>query len=192
MSATRAALGLALALLTSVSPARAERGPVAVEFDPITTTLGARNLLVHIEPAAVPHWTFGVIAFAADFPDWVDHLMSYRNRDAGFDSRIELSGGVATDYYLDAARHGVHVGVIAFVWNYRVARNGDVARFANLEVLPRVGYRYFPFLEVALYLDAFAGLQTELRLTGDDVVDGSEVKTTPILPFGTVHVGYHF
>ncbi|MEZ4403939.1 MAG: hypothetical protein R3B06_28200 [Kofleriaceae bacterium] len=192
MTAARRALGVVVAAAALAPAAHAERGPVAVEFDPLTTALGARNLLVHVEPAAVPRWTFGAIVFAADFPDWVDHLMSYRNRDAGFDSQIGLSGGLATDYYPDPRRQGLHLGVIAFVWNYRVARGGDVTRFANLEVLPRVGYRYFPVRRLGLYLDGFAGLQAEFRLTGDAVVDGATVRTTPVLPFGTVHLGYHF
>lgn len=184
-------LGLAVAALVP-NQVLADRGPVAIEFDPITTVMGARNLLVHIEPSGVPHWTFGGIVFAADFPTWMDNFLSYRNRHAGFDSRIELSGGVATDYYFDGARQGLHVGAIAFVWNYKVSRNNDVGRFSNLEFMPRVGYRYFPFERVSIYLDAFAGLQTELHLTGDNIVDGSQVRTTPILPFGTVHLGFHF
>lgn len=192
MSPPLVARALLLSAVVAATPANADRGPLAVEFDPITTAMEARNLLVHLEPKATPHWTFGAIAFAADFPDWVDDLMSYRNRDAGFDSRIELSWGLATDYYLDPRRQGLHVGAIAFVWNYRVARNGDVTRFSNLEIMPRAGYRYFPFRQVAIYLDAFAGLQAELHLTGDHEVDGVDVKATPLLPFGTVHLGYHF
>ena len=172
--------------------AQDNRGQFAVEFDPITTSLGARNLLLYYEPNALEHWTFSGIVFAADFPDWVDDLMSYRNRDKNFESKIAPSLGAGTDYFFNRNKEGAHLGVILFLWNYEVSRNAQKAEFSNLEILPRVGYRYFPFSGVDLFLDAFAGLQFEIRAGGNNSLDGEEVEPTPILPFMTVHLGYHF
>ncbi len=80
-------LGVLLALPVSAAHADEPRTlrAIAVEFDPMTTPLGARNLLVTFEPPALPHTSFSAIAFASDFPTWVDDLMSYRNRGEGFD-----------------------------------------------------------------------------------------------------------
>lgn len=183
-------LGFAAMTMVHVTAAEAQRGRVSLEIDPITTALGARNVLLYFSPS--DHWTVSGIAFAADFPEWVDDLMSYKNRDKNFDSQINLSAGVGADYYFQPSREGMHVGLILFLWNFEVSRNQDTAEFSNFEVLPRIGYRVFPFENSGLYFDAFGGLQFEFEAKGDPWVDGEEVERTPALPFATVHLGFHF
>ena len=197
------ALAAALAPLASSAPLRTaaaaesaktdrKLGWVSVEFDPITTPLGARNLLVYLEPPALPHASFGAVAFASDFPGWVDDLMGYRNRGEGFDLRVRPSPGVVADWYLGEDRAGWHVGAFAFYWRYEAARGGDVARFQNLIAMPRVGYRWFPFDRLPVYLDPFVGAMFEARAGGESDLDGSRVRPSPVLPFATIHLGLHF
>jgi len=167
-------------------------GWISVELDPLTTPIGARNLFLYIEPPALEHWSMSIGAFASDFPDAIDNIMSYRNRDAGFDIKVRLSPGLTVDYFLSGERSKWHVGVMMFLWRYEVERNGSQATFTNHVVLPRIGYRWFPFDSVNVYLDPFAGLMTEYTVSGDATVDGATVKATPIIPFASAHLGFHF
>jgi len=166
-------------------------GWVAVEFDPATTALGARNVFVYVEPPDT-HWSASLGIFAADFPGWVNDILSYRNRDAGLDIDVRVSPGATVDYFLSAQKTGWHGGLMTFLWRYEVSRGGDVGRFTNHVLLPRVGYRWFPFDGINVYLDPFAGLMFEYRVSGDSTVDGERVRPTPIVPFATVHAGFHF
>jgi len=192
-----AAVVIALIALVS-TPADAspqddrDLGWVSLEFDPLTTPLGARNLFVYIEPPALPHVSFSVGVFAADFPDWMDEILSYRNRGADFDSQVRISPGFTVDYFADDERKGWHAGMFNFFWRYRVRRNGMEATFTNHVLLPRLGYRWFPWTSVDVYLDPFAGLMFEYKLGGDNNLDGDVVKPTPIIPFASVHAGFHF
>ncbi len=176
----------------SNDPSVPNLGWVGLELDPLTTPLGARNLFVYLEPPSLPHWSVSLGVFASDFPDRVDELLSYRNRNRDFDIKVRLSPGLTIDYFLAGKRHKWHVGLMSFLWRYEVERNGDVATFTNHVILPRVGYRWFPFESVNVYLDPFVGLMTEYKVAGEANVDGDEVKPTPIIPFATAHLGFHF
>ncbi len=192
---TSALIALLLLLLASSKASAAsprDLGWISIELDPITTAMGAKNLLVNIAPPKLSNWSLTGIAFAADFPGWVDNILSYRNRDEEFNSRINLSPGASVDYYIENERSGWHTGLLMFLWRYEVTRNNDRARFINHIVMPRVGYRWFPFETVDVYLDPFAGVMFEYNVDGNNQVDGSTVRPTPIVPFATIHAGYHF
>ena len=184
---------LTVALVMSPRPSEArDLGWVGVELDPMTTALGARNLLLYIEPPALPHWSLSGVIFASDFPDFVDGMLSYRNRDKGLDIKVKASPGMTVDYFFEGPRQGWHAGVFMFLWRYEVERGGDRAAFINHIVLPRLGYRWFPFDAVDFYVDPFAGLMFEYTIDGDTRVDGTRAQPTPLIPFATVHAGYHF
>ncbi len=110
----------------------------------------------------------------------------------GYDSKINASAGLTVDYFARADRTGWHAGVFMFLWRYEVSRNGDTSRFVNHVIMPRVGYRWFPFHRTNFYVDPFLGLMTEYTVRGDSRVDGEVYRPTPLIPFATVHVGYHF
>ena len=133
-----------LAISSLQIDAKAQNSEFAVEFDPITTAVGAKNLLLYYEPKE-SHWTFSAIGFSADFPEWVTDFMSHKNKGKGFDYEIKPSLGLGTDYFVNKNKTGAHYGLILFLWNYEVSRNNQTAEFSNLEILPRAGYRYFPF-----------------------------------------------
>ncbi|MEZ4652851.1 MAG: hypothetical protein R3E12_04395 [Candidatus Eisenbacteria bacterium] len=183
---------LASGVIGTTSAAERELGMFSVEFDPLTTPLGARNLLLYVEPDTWNHWSFSAIAFASDFPNWVDDLMGYRNADKGFDVRVRLSPGATVDRFFRNQRTGWHAGILAFVWRYEVARAEDQIKFEDLIIMPRLGFRWFLWENRNLYLDPFVGMMLERRLGGAAIVDGEQWKASPVLPFATIHVGYHF
>lgn len=190
---------VAVTLLISASPSTHAETPrardlgwVSIELDPMTTPLGARNLLVYVEPPQLPHWSASIIAFAADFPDWMDDILSYRNRDGDFEHAIRPSPGITLDRFFTAERAGWHVGAFMFLWRHRVRRGGDEASYSTHVILPRVGYRWFPSRRVNFYVDPFAGVMFEYKIAGDNRVDGATHRPTPIIPFASVHMGYHF
>lgn len=182
---------VALALLNPVSADDRPLGPLAVEFDPMTTPLGARNVFLLIEPPALPHMTFSVGAFASDFAPWVDDLMSWPNRGQDFDLRVRPSPGLTVDAYLREDHQGLHAGGFLFLWRYEAERGGETAHFTNQILLPRIGYRWFPGPQTRVYLDPFAGVMFESFVAGDNRLDGDVVKPAPAVPFATVHLGLH-
>lgn len=165
---------------------------LAIETDPITTLFGATTLSVLIEPQRVGNWSLSTNIVAADFPDWMDNLLNPANKGKGFDTRIAIGGGFAIDYFLKAEREGCYVGFINLFFQNKVEKGGASGDVLSHNIIPRVGYRWYPFERSNFYVNPFLGIRYEYLPKHRLIVGGEEFEAAGFGPFGTIHIGYHF
>ena len=168
---------------------------IGVETDPISTVFGARTLSVLIEPPKIEHWSLFLNVVHADFPNWMDDFLNPNNKGKDFDTWIRIGGGVGLDYFTKEEREGLYFGLLnLFFQNDIISKNqNDVPKSVlTHNVIPRVGYRWFPFQKIRFYVNPFVGLRYEYSLGEPQFIDGKEFLAAGIQPFGTVHIGYHF
>ncbi|MEM9897552.1 MAG: hypothetical protein AAF789_14420, partial [Bacteroidota bacterium] len=144
------------------------------------------------EPRGLEHLSLFANVISADFPDWMDNLLNPNNKDQGFDHSISIGGGAALDYFLRANREGLYFGMINLFFNNEVARGGQSVSILSHNIIPRAGYRWYPFKTTTFYLNPFAGFRYEYLISEEVIVDGSAYDGASLQPFGTIHIGYHF
>ncbi|MBV6646088.1 MAG: hypothetical protein KI790_11605 [Cyclobacteriaceae bacterium] len=169
-----------------------ETKSVAIETDPTTTIFGARTLSIIIEPESLGHFSIFTNVVTADFPTWIEDLINPRMANKAFEAQIKIGGGFSVDYFLDADRTGWYFGLLNLFFKNQVSRNEQRQTFTTHNIMPRIGYRWFPFTNNNIYLNPFFALKGEYKLSGNNLVDGQRYKPQPIYAFMTVHIGYHF
>ena len=165
---------------------------IAIETDPISTTFGAKTFSVLVEPAQLPHWSLFVNVVSADFPDWMDDFLNPKNKGKGFDIKIGIGGGFAFDYFLKPERTGLYFGMINLFFQNDITLNNATKKILTHNVIPRAGYRWYPFSRTAFYLNPFFGFRYEYALEGALRIENQEFTPAGIQPFATLHIGYHF
>lgn len=192
MTTTRLLLCALVGLLSSDLFAQRAIGWLGVETDPMTTVFGARTLSILVEPQKTPHWSLFLNVVYADFPTWLDDLTNPKNEGKGFDTRILLGGGAALDYFLKEERVGTYFGMIHLFFENEVIKDNERQEVLTHNIIPRIGYRWYPFRRVNFYLNPFLGLRLEHDFGKGMQVSGKAYEAAGLQPFGTMHVGYHF
>lgn len=169
-----------------------EKKWIGLETDPISTAFGARTLSAVIEPQTVNHWSLFLNIVNADFPNWMDDFLNPKNKGKGLDSKINIGGGFAVDYFINTERKGIYLGLLNLFFQNEVALNNSKGKLVTHNLIPRMGYRWYPFDKVNFYLNPFIGLRYEHAFQNTLTVDGIEFRPAGIQPFGTMHIGYHF
>ena len=164
----------------------------AIETDPVSTVLGARTISLLLEPSQLPHWSFFTNVVQADFPDWMDDFLNPTNKDKGFETKINIGGGFAVDYFLQAQREGLYFGLLNLFFQNEVSRAEASEKVMTHNIIPRVGYRWYPFQKSAFYVNPFVGLRYEYAWDTAVRLEGQEFSAAGTQPFATVHIGYHF
>ncbi|MEO0727321.1 MAG: hypothetical protein AAFZ63_22430 [Bacteroidota bacterium] len=186
---------LASLLLLMVIPCigqELERNWLAIETDPVSTALGARTLSVIVEPSTIDHWSLFLNVVRADFPDWMDDFLNPNNKGENFTSRITIGGGFALDYFPKQSRDGLYFGLINLFFRNEISRNTTQRSILTHNIIPRMGFRWYPFEKTKLYLNPFFGLRYEYSWQKESTVDGTLYSAAGLQPFGTLHLGYHF
>jgi len=162
---------------------------VALETDPISTLLGAKTLSVVLEPKRPGHWSFFLNGVTANFPDWVDDVLNPNNKNKGFATKISFGGGFAVDYFLKEERKGIYVGLMNLFFDNNVRNGGLQKSILTHNVIPRLGYRWYPLNQKTLYLNPFVGIRYEYSLNGMTTIKGQKFEAAGLQPFGTIHIG---
>ncbi|KJD31195.1 hypothetical protein PW52_16770 [Tamlana sedimentorum] len=169
-----------------------EKSWIGLETDPISSAFGAKTLSVVIEPQKSHHWSLFLNVVNADFPNWMDDFLNPKNKGKGFDSKINIGGGFAIDYFIKEERKGVYLGLINLFFQNEISRNTVSGKVLTHNIIPRVGYRWYPFKKAKLYVNPFLGLRYEYSFQNTLMIDGAVFTPAGIQPFGTIHIGYHF
>ena len=145
---------------------------------------------MQVEPVALRGVALSAVAFSGEFPGFAQRALRFAD-DEGVRWRIAPSFGAGIDYFPVERAAGLFVGVVVLQFRNKLERSGDRSSFQSLNIIPRVGYRYFPFAGSGLYVTPFAGPRFEFKIAGSNTVDGAVFEPTRIAPFATVHVGVH-
>lgn len=184
-----------LALLSGLAiklNAQNNRSWLSIETDPMTTMFGAKTVSLLVEPENIRHWSLFTNVVSADFPQWMDDLLNPKNKDKGIDARIKVGGGFALDYFFRPEREGYYVGLINLFFNNALQKGSTEETVVSHNIIPRVGYRWYPFKGRNFYVNPFLGIRYEYLLTKAMPLQGESFKAAGTQPFGTIHIGYHF
>ena len=164
---------------------------ISVETDPSTFMFGGYALHLRIKPANSQHLVVGLGAYSMDMPDF---LIGKENSDNGWNVRINSALGLFGEYYFSEANSKWFAGLQLGVQNYKNTNDnltGLETKYANLLVMPSIGYTWKPF-KFPLYIKPWLGVGYITTVSGSKTLGSYNYVVAPIVPFPTVHIGYTF
>ncbi len=166
---------------------------ISLETDPSTFVFGGYAAHIRIKPANSKHLVVGAGAYAMDYPDFLVNMNS-DNKDKGWKVRINSAFGFFGEYYFSEANSKWFTGLQAGVQNYKITNENILnkeSKYSNLLLMPSIGYNWQPF-HFPFYIKPWLGIGYTTKISGENSINTSVYKISPITPFVTVHVGYTF
>lgn len=185
------------------APTTAPKQPfyVSVETDPAfwLSTLpngGAFDLNLNIRPARYPRLRLGVMGYTGRWsgdlaksllltPDFKEDNWQTQWNGAGLEAQYQFRFGLP--------RGGLQPG-LRLQWNQFVYRQ-DAQRKADADHLvltPQVGFQWFPFKKLGLYVLPWAGIQLPVAGTDQVTISQEQRQTQKPIPVLTAHIGWEF
>lgn len=91
------------------------------------------------------------------------------------------------------ARGGLQPGIRLqwnqFIYNQSASKKGEANHFV---ITPQLGFQWFPFKNIGLYILPWAGVQIPTTGTDKITINGNERATRKIMPIITAHIGWEF
>ena len=197
MTIKKSAMGLLIVIflfLAAPSYAADADSLFSLEVDPATFFLKGYSLHFRFTPSnsAAAHWVFGLGIYALEFPDPLRDLV-VNNSDDNLDLKLTHGYGLFSEYYLRPDRRGWFLGGQLALTQYDLHNpsKGSDAHYTTLLIMPRAGYRWFPF-QNGFYLLPWIGVGYNPKVSGGTTVGDKTYHLSPILPFATLHLGYQF
>jgi dihydroflavonol-4-reductase len=96
-------------------------------------------------------------------------------------------------FRLGLKRGGLQAG-LRLQWNqFFYTQDGSKKGEANhLVITPQIGFQWFPFKNMGLYVLPWTGVQIPTLGTNKTAINGEERNTRKIMPIVTAHVGWEF
>lgn len=189
-------VGILVSSFSKIHAQGKERSWFGLETDPISTTFGARTLSAVVEPAKMGHFSLFFNVVNADFPNWMDDFLNPKNKGKGLESKIKIGGGFGGDYFVKEEKEGLYFGLLNLIFEYQVRQSTGPSDESNTfltgNLIPRIGYRWYPSKKVNFYINPFLGMRYEYAMQNPLIYDTTEYLPAGVQPFGTVHLGYHF
>ena len=182
-------IAAATILLSTTLQASEPEGSFSIEVDPATYAFSGYALHLKKNFAALPHWQFGVGAYAMDFPDVLVDLND-KNKNLDWEQRLSLGVGLFVDYFFEENQEGLFIGGQLAYQEYDVTRYGTSSEYTTMLSMGYVGYQYYFYDN--FYLKPWGGLGYQNKISGSSIVNGQEFDVAPLLVFAALHVGYKF
>ena len=174
---------------------------LSIETDPVfwLSTLPngpAFDANVNIRLRSAPRWRFGVLGYRGKWTGSLAKSLLLSKEFTEPDWGVQWQGlGMETQYQirLGLTRGGLQPGV-RLQWNqlnYQ-QREATVATANHFVVTPQVGFQWFPFTKLGLYILPWVGAQLPVAGTDGVLVHGSRRASRPVIPVATAHVGWEF
>ncbi len=177
--------------MTSVSTALANT-QFEIETDPATFAMDGYALHFRVWPQSLPKMRLGAGIYSLSLPDAMIN-MNTKNKDEGWDVEINRGIGFFSEYYMSPDKQewfvGIQLGHQSFTVKNRTLGNGT-SEFSNILVMPYGGYRWQ--LNKRFYAQAWMGLGYTDTISGNAQINDETYDVSPVIPFGTLHVGYSF
>lgn len=164
---------------------------LSVATDAAPWFLGGYSALVMLEPQQTPHLRLSAEAWGMNFPETIIDRHE-DNSGEGWQRRIDGAVAITADYHLRQDGRGWHAGITLNTMHSQVSRreHAGQADFWTFEVLPRIGYRWFPSQKLGLFINPWLGIG-QLNMITQPAPVGGEVFVEPLFqPLGTIHVGW--
>lgn len=164
----------------------------SVEIDPATFAFGGYSAHLRIKPPKCDHIQIGAGVYAMNFPDLFVG-MNDKNKDKGWDVRLNLGVGLFGEYFFKEVNKGWFLGAQASLQEYRIENeNAEGSNsFTNGLLMGYGGYSIKPF-SFPLYIKPWAGVGYTGKMSGENTLGDLEYDIAPISMFATLHIGYTF
>lgn len=101
--------------------------------------------------------------------------------EAQYQFRLKLKRG--------GLQSGVRLQWNQFIYNQDNYKKGEANHFV---ITPQVGFQWFPFKKIGLYVLPWAGVQIPTLGTDNIIIDNAKRATRKIMPVITAHIGWEF
>jgi len=162
----------------------------SIEIDPATFAFSGYGVHLRVQPKNSEHLIVGLGAYAMDFPSVLVDLNS-KNKDQGWDVRLNQGYGLFGEYYFSEANKKWFAGAQLAFQEYKIEKDffdGD-AKYSNVLLMGLGGYTLQPF-DFPLYFKFWGGLGYTGKISGENFIGDAEYDISPILMFGALHIGY--
>jgi len=189
--ATLLAISLFAGTLLNAQTATLEgKTTLSIETDPSTFLFNGYGFHVRLKPKDSRHWLAGAGSYALDLPAFLVNLNA-DNKDKGWKVRINSAYSLFGEYYFSEANQKWFAGLQVGIQNYKNT-NADVpgeSKYANLLIMPSIGYNWQPF-KFPIYIKPWFGLGYTSKISGGNAINNLNYDASPIVPFLTMHLGY--
>jgi hypothetical protein len=162
----------------------------ALEIDPAPFFLNGYSISVKYSSGQLAKLAGMASVFQSDFPD---KMMLKINRDRGWtDMKMERSYAVFLEYYLRNSRKGFYSGPAVFWYNKSVAleESGKRTKFRTLYPNLRIGYIWYPFKSLGLYVNPWINVGSEFNLDHSNQIDNIEFAPSRFQYIVAIHLCY--
>jgi len=173
-----------------ILPATTKQHSISVELDPAPFLLSGYSFSARYNNKRWPHWSIMASAFAADFPN---NMLSDINRENGWkDVKFIFSKAIFIDYHFKSSGKGLFVGPSLFVYNIEAMNTvaGRTVSFKTAYPNFRIGYTWYPFRKLNLYLTPWLNMGKEFRTGKSDQFEGTAYQPEKFKYIPALHLGY--
>lgn len=165
----------------------------AIEVDPATFAFGGYSMHLRFKPQKIKHLLFGIGVYAMDIPELLVNMNS-KNKNKGWDVRLNNGVGLFGEYYFGAVNRKWFVGTQLGLQEYKIENDHveeSSSTYSNLLMMGYGGYSWQPF-DLGLYIKPWMGVGYAPMISGNATVGDQKYDVAPIMTFMTLHVGYTF
>lgn len=164
---------------------------VGISTDASPWLLRGFSAIANIDPPATPHLRTSAEVWGMDMPGFAVDLAP-ENQGEGWRRRVDVGIAPAIAWHPWKEGRGFHAGVMLNAMRSTVSRQGHPgeASFWTFEVLPRVGFRWFPFRDRGFFVDPWLGIGQLTRPGTPAPIGGEIYEEPPLQPIGTLHIGW--
>ena len=143
-----------------------------------------------------PHLRFGILGYSGKWSGDLGKSILLTNDFTENNWATQWNGlGIETQrqFRLGLERGGLQPG-IRLQWNQFVYTQDNITKGKanHFTITPQVGFQWFPFQKIGLYVLPWAGVQIPVLGTDQISINGEERATRQLMPVVTAHIGWEF
>lgn len=177
-------------LVSIVSSQTKNSAEISIEIDPAPYILKGYSVSLKYNSKKYPKLAFMVSVYQSNFPDG---MMSQANKDNGWTNmKLETSYAAFVEYHLTNKRNRFHIGPSLFYYNKSVELENTRVDFSTIFPNARIGYIWYPFKKMNLYLNPWCNFGSEINLDEKNQLNGIHFQPNKFNYIVALHIGYSF
>jgi hypothetical protein len=164
----------------------------SLELDPAAFILKGYSFSLKYSNEKLPNWSVMVSGFAGNYPN---SLLAESNKSRGWtDLKFRCSNALFVDYHIKPSRKGLFFGPSVFSYKNEVKNSTTNQTISFRTIYPnvRVGYNWFPFKKLDLYLSPWINVGKEFSIDKNNISKGIEYSTAQVKYVAALHIGYNY
>ncbi|KOY84475.1 hypothetical protein AD998_21005 [bacterium 336/3] len=151
---------------------------------------------INMRLAKFPRLRWGILGYSGRWSGNFGKTILLTNDFEGDDWETQWNGlGIEAQYQFrfglkrGGLQPGLRIQWNQFLYNQVNQYKGEANHFV---LTPQVGFQWFPFKKLGLYLLPWAGVQMPVLGTNKIVINQEEKRTRKLMPVITAHIGWEF